>query len=205
MEDATIRAYQERADAYLAADREPPEPVLAWQRRFAAIVGAGGTVLARGSGPGRDADRLEGFGLRVLRSDATPAFTERLRAMGHDVLDLDVRRDPIPEVDGVFVNAVLLHLDRAELADALQRIRAALRPHGAFACSLKEGDGEEWHDRKLGRPRRFVYWRAAPLRAALEQAGFAVLAIEHIQGGTEPWLQVLARPVGQRARGCAVV
>ena len=41
--------------------------------------------------------------------------------------------------------------------------------------SLKEGDGEEWsvhgHVRE---PRRFVYWREAPLRAALTDAGWRV-------------------------------
>ena len=192
--DATIRAYEARADRYLAAHRSPVGDVLAWQDRFGALVPDGGRVLELGSGPGTDADRLEALGLRVLRSDATAAFADRLRAIGHAVLDLDVRRDPIPEaLDAVFANAVLLHLDRDELATALLRIHAALEPAGVLACTLKEGDGEEWHDRKLGVPRHFTYWREQPLRTALEQAGFTVLSIEHSQGATEPWLQVLAR------------
>jgi SAM-dependent methyltransferase len=143
-DDATIRAYEQRMDRYLAAQREPAADVAAWQDRFVELVGAGATVLELGSGPGTDADRLEGLGLRVLRSDATRAFADRLRALGHPVLDLDVRRDPLPQgVDGVFANAVLLHLDRDDLLAALLRLRAALVPGGVLACSLKEGDGEE--------------------------------------------------------------
>ena len=193
-DDATIRAYQERMYRYLAAQREPRADVLAWHDRFVGLLPSGATVLELGSGPGTDADRLEAHGLHVLRSDATPAFVERLRGLGHAVLDLDVRTDPLPSgLDGVFANAVLLHLTRDELPGALVRIREALRPGGVLASSLKEGDGEEWHDRKLGLPRRFTYWREAPLRSALEAAGFGVLSIEHVQGAADDWLQVLAR------------
>ena len=193
-DDATIRAYEQRMEAYLAADREPQQHVLDWQQRFVGLVGAGGTVLEVGSGPGRDADRLEALGLAVLRSDATPAFVRRLRDLGHEVLTIDVRTDPLPQrLDGVFANAVLLHLDRDAMPAVLDRIAAALRPGGILACSLKEGDGDEWHSRKLGGPRRFTYWREDPLRTALEAAGFAIEAIEHTRGATEDWLQVLAR------------
>jgi SAM-dependent methyltransferase len=192
-DDATIRAYEQRMDRYLAAYREPHGDVLAWQDRFVGMAGPGATVLELGSGPGADADRLERGGLRVLRSDAARAFADRLRALGHDVLDLDVRRDPLPAgIRGVYANAVLLHLDREELGAALLRLRSALPPGGVLACSLKEGDGEEWHDRKLGVPRRFTYWRAAPLRNALEAAGFTVVSIEHSVGRLDDWLLVLA-------------
>jgi SAM-dependent methyltransferase len=192
--DATIRAYEARADRYLAAHGELAPDLAAWQDRFVELVGVGGTVLELGSGPGTDADRLEALGLRILRSDATRAFADRLRGLGHEVLDLDVRRDPLPSpLDGAFANAVLLHLDRDELAAALLRLRAALVPEGILACTVKEGDGEEWHDRKLGLPRHFTYWRELPLRDALETAGFAIESIEHRRGVTDDWLQVLAR------------
>ena len=151
-------------------------------------------MLELGSGPGTDADRLEAFGLRVLRSDATPSFTERLRGLGHAVLELDVRRDALPSpVDGVFANAVLLHLDRDALPAALLRMHGALAPGGVLGGTLKEGDGEEWSDRKLGVPRHFTYWREAPLREALEAAGCTVLSIERLRGRADDWLQVLAR------------
>ena len=54
-----------------------------------------------------------------------------------------------------------------------------------------------YHRSKLGLPRRFTYWRAGPLRDALEAAGFEVLSVEQSRGAVEDWLQVLAlRPSG---------
>ena len=191
--DATIDAYEAGMDAYLAAQGDHPAMVVRWLERFAAALPPSGRVLEIGSGPGRDADLLEGRGLHVQRSDATRAFADRLRSRGHAVLDLDVRRDPLPaDLDGVLANAVLLHLQREELASALQRIRAALAPGGVLAFSMKEGDGEEWSTAKLGRPRRFTYWRADALRAAVTGAGFTVLSLERAAGRSDDWLQVLA-------------
>ena len=39
-DDATIRAYEQRMDRYLAAYREPAGDVLAWQDRFVGRVGS---------------------------------------------------------------------------------------------------------------------------------------------------------------------
>ncbi|RIX27513.1 class I SAM-dependent methyltransferase [Amnibacterium setariae] len=88
---------------------------------------------------------------------------------------------------------MLLHLDRDELAAVLARVHDALRPTGVLACTVKEGDGEEVHSRKLGLPRRFTYWRPAPLRTVLQGAAFDVLSIERSHGEVDDRLQVLVR------------
>lgn len=192
--DRTIAAYDDRVDAYLAArPATPPEAVVAWLQRFAGLV-PGPRVLEIGSGPGDDADLLEGHGLRVQRSDASRAFVDRLRGLGHDALLLDLRRDPLPGgFDGVLADAVLLHLERDELDRALRAICDALVPGGVLAYSLKEGDGETWSERKLGVPRRFVLWREPALRAALERAGLVAIEVQRVEGRADRWLQVLAR------------
>jgi SAM-dependent methyltransferase len=192
--DETLRTYQQAADRYVEHDHEPAPEIVAWQRRFVDLLPRGADVLEIGSGPGRDADGLESMGVRVRRTDATPAFVDRLRALGREAAILDVRHDPLPaDLDGAFAGAVLLHLDRDAFAAALARIRDALRPGGVLACTLKEGDGEETHSRKLGLPRTFTYWREVPLRAALETARLEVLSIEHRRGEADDWLMVLAR------------
>ena len=110
----------------------------------------GAHVLEIGSGPGFDADVLEERGFRVRRTDATAAFVEMQRAQGHEADLLDVRTDDVGgPYDVVFAQAVLLHIDRAELPGVLARLSAAVRPGGLLAVSLKEGDGEEWSSHKV--------------------------------------------------------
>lgn len=192
--DATIRAYEAGAQRYLDSHRGVGADVVAWLDAFVALLPPAALVLEIGSGPGTDAAMLEARGLRVIRSDATRAFADRLRAAGHDVLDLDIRSGPLPApLDGVFASAVLLHLTGDEFATALGHIGAALTTRGVLAFTLKEGDGEIWTDAKLGLPRRFTFWRTDTLRSAVESAGFEVVSVRRSSGDTDDWLQVLAR------------
>jgi SAM-dependent methyltransferase len=190
--DATLAAYQDGAAQYLGASRYPGPALAAFLDRLAGLA-AGGDVLEIGSGPGWDADYLEARGVRVIRTDATQAFVDRLRAAGHDARLLDIRRDPLGRpYQAVLANAVLLHLSRPQFEDAAERVRQAVVPGGTLAITLKEGDGARWTHEKLSMPRHFTYWREPGLRAALARAGWSVLSVEHVAGRTEPWLYVMA-------------
>ncbi|MDK0698814.1 hypothetical protein P5E74_14345, partial [Clostridium perfringens] len=71
----------------------------------------------------------------------------------------------------------------------------AVRPGGLLGASLKEGDGEAWSTHgSVTAPRRFVYWREGPLRAALEGSGWQVrdLTVEVSPFNDQPWLLVQA-------------
>jgi len=154
----------------------------------------GAQVLEIGSGPGFDAALLEDRGFRVRRTDATAAFVEMLRANGHEADLLDVRTDDVGgPYDVVFAQAVLLHIDRAELPRVLARLSAAVRPGGLLAISLKEGDGEAWSSHKVELPRHFVFWREEPLRTALVGAGWEPVVVEHVVTPGDPWLVSLSR------------
>ena len=76
----------------------------------------------------------------------------------------------------------------------LRRLAEATRAGGALGMSLKEGDGEEWSSHGHVRAaRRFVYWREAPLRSVLSEAGWRVDELAHRVGGNgQPWLTVRA-------------
>ena len=164
----------------------------------AAHAPSGATVLEVGSGPGHDADRLEALGFAVRRTDAARSFVELQRADGHEIDVLDVRTDDLGgPYDVVFAQAVLLHIDRADLPGVLARVLAAVRPGGLLALTLKEGDGEEWSSHKVELPRHFTYWRADPLRAALVGAGWEPVVLEQTSSSYGPWLRSLSRrPAG---------
>jgi hypothetical protein len=141
-----------------------------------------------------DAAYLERRGLNVSRTDATPAFVEMMRAAGHEARLLDIRTDDLGGPwEAVLAQAVLLHLDRTQFADALQRIRQAVMDGGVLAFTVKEGDGDAWSEAKLGLPRHFTYWRERSLRDVLEQTHWAVMSVDRVDGRLEPWLYVMAR------------
>ncbi|HEY3758511.1 MAG TPA: class I SAM-dependent methyltransferase [Solirubrobacteraceae bacterium] len=191
--DGTLETYEARASLYAAHDRGRHAAFVAFLDTFAALAGDG-CVLELGSGPGRDADYLEGKGLRVIRTDAAASFVEMMRAAGHDARQLDVRTDDFggPH-NAVLADAVLLHLTRRQLEDVLRRLRAAIRDGGLLAFTVKQGTGEGWTTEKLGRPRYFVYWQEDALREVLSRTGWTVSSLEHSAGPTDDWLQVIAR------------
>lgn len=191
--DATLAAYQSAADEYLTGSARPAPSLLAYLDRFAELVGDG-PVLEIGSGPGWDADHLESRGTRVERTDATPAFVDRLRRLGHEARLLDARTDELGgPYAGLIADAVLLHLSRAQCADFLVRARTAVVPGGVLAFTLKQGDGEGWSDRKLSVARHFTYWRPGAVRELLKRSGWEVLRLDEADGRTESWLYCLAR------------
>ena len=198
---ATRGAYDADAESYRDGTVELPDTVRAALEEFVAAVGPGGRVLEIGSGPGRDARELESRGLGVRRTDVTPAFVELMRADGTsaDVIDpltddlTDPERPDAP-YDGVWANACLLHVDRADLPVVLRRLAEATRAGGVLAASVKEGDGEGWLQHgHVSAPRRFVFWREEPLREVLEAAGWRVEEVVRTAGlRGEHWLAVSA-------------
>jgi hypothetical protein len=196
---ATVAAYDGDATAYSDAVWELNDAMTAELDWFAAAVGSGGAVLEIGSAGGRDAIALEERGLTVRRTDVTPAFVELMRSRGHDADLLDPLTDDLVDdqhgpYDGVWASACLLHVAREELPTVLRHLSTATRGGGALAMSLKGGDGEEWSVHGHVRaPRRFTYWREAPLRAVLLDAGWRVQEItRRTSANGQPWLMVRA-------------
>ena len=150
-------------------------------------------MLEIGSGPGWDADYLEGHGVPVIRTDATPAFVSLLRAAGHNARLLDARTDPLGgPYQGILANAVLHHLNRDQFEDVLRRARTAVAASGILGFTVKEGHGAAWSEHKLGLPRHFTYWQEPAVRAALHRAGWPDASICHV-ASRDNWLYVLAR------------
>lgn len=193
--DDTIAAYQADAAAYAAGTAAVPASVAHDLDELAGRLGAGAHVLEIGSGPGRDARELEARGLVVRRTDITPAFVELMRADGFaaDVLDplVDDLGGPY---DGVWANAVLIHLAREEMPVVLARLRAATRPGGVCYLSVQEGEGDQWLARgHVTGARHFTFWQEPALREALADAGWQVDLLRRSETPNGTWLDVFAR------------
>jgi SAM-dependent methyltransferase len=191
----TLASYEAAADRY--AERQPaatPTELLAFLDAIAGSLPPSGRVLEIGSATGHDAALLEARGLRVHRTDATRAFVEQLRSRGLQAEILNVITDELGGPwDGVYANAVLLHLDASELAGVLAKTAGAVVPGGVLGFTVKEGDGAGWSTAKLDHPRHFTYWRPAPLRVMLDSSPWDLIGLERVAGAGDDWLYCLCR------------
>jgi SAM-dependent methyltransferase len=195
----TVRAYDLDAAAYADAGPQLSDGVRADLEDLAARLGPGARVLEIGSGGGRDALAMEELGLVVRRTDVAAGFVALLRSQGHscDLVDplVDDLTSPDGPYDGVWANASLLHVDRADLPTVLARLAAVTRPGGVLRASLKEGDGEGWSTHgAISSPRHFAYWREAALREVTAGAGWTDVSVRSGLPGRrgETWLELSA-------------
>ena len=195
----TVRAYELDAVAYVEASPPMPGSVRADLEVLAMRLGPGARVLEIGSGGGRDALVMEELGLRVRRTDVTPAFVALLREQGHAADVVDPLVDDLASADGpydaVWANASLLHVARADLPTVLSRLAEVTRDGGLLRASLKEGDGEGWSTHgSIRHPRHFTYWRAAAVTDVVAGARWSHAEVRSGVPGTrgETWLEVSA-------------
>jgi SAM-dependent methyltransferase len=152
----TLASYEAAADLYVA--HQPPTApaaLLTFLDAIAELLPNGGRVLEIGSATGQDAALLEARGLRVRRTDATGGFVKRLRSLGVEAEILNVVTDELGGPwEGIFANAVFLHLNVCELAGVLAKTARSVTPGGILGFTVKEGDGAGWSTAKLNLPRQ---------------------------------------------------
>lgn len=188
----TLAFYATEAERY-ATRGEPPNRI--YVDRFAARLAPGAAVLELGCGGGQDSAAMLAKGLDVTPTDGTPDMAvEAAKRLGRPVAVLRFDAiDAVSRYDGVYANACLLHVPRADLTPILAAIHRALRVGGVFYASFKEGTAEGRD--KFGR--FYNYPSAEWLSTAFAAAGFAAIDIEPARGGgydalPTPWLHVLA-------------
>jgi len=191
----TIESYEGHVQEYIdGTPQEVSGNVKDWLDQTFATVPKEARVLEFGSAFGRDAAYLESQGYSVECTDATPAFVELLQSKGFNARQLNLITDDIPrDIDVALANAVLLHFTRDEVTHVVQEVYAALKPGGTFAFSLKQGEGEEWSEAKLGVPRYFCYWGASQIQELLAESGFddvEILGDRQTEHAT--WLHIIA-------------
>ena len=163
----TIASYEASAREYnaIVAGHRPPEIVDAL-RRMMQFVPAGGTVLEIGSGSGQDADFIESLGGVVRRTDAAQAFLDLQAERGKKGELLNVVTDALGgPYSAILAMAVLIHVDREQVAAVLRKVFDALEPGGVFLAGMRIGEGETNGDYQT------VYWAKDRFADELAAAG----------------------------------
>lgn len=171
----TRATYDEVAGLYLERHRAREQ----WGERmdrFVAGLAPGARVIDVGCGPGLDTAELRDRGLRAIGLDRSIGMlcAGAAECPGPRVL-ADMCALPVGRcVDGLWVNASLLHLDRDQVPGALRDFARALRPGGLLYLAVKEGPGAGWDHEPYGQARWFTYWTGPALDRELAEAGFSV-------------------------------
>ena len=194
--DRTIKSYNSHIREYLDGTvHEVSGAVKEWLDCTLEGVSTDVQIVELGSAFGRDAAYLKSKGYHVRCTDATVGFVELLQKEGYDVDLLNAITDELPQgVDIVLANAVLLHFTRDEATAVIEKVYGALSGGGKFAFTLKQGEGEEWSNDKLGAPRFFTYWTDGQIRKILEDAGYDDIVVWGDRStGHSTWLQIIAK------------
>ena len=174
----TTQTYAKLGEKYLSdiKDSTPSELY-----DFIGLFQKGDSVLDVGTAGSRDAKIMSDAGLVVTGIDVVDEFLESARKnnptatfIHMDLLDLDF---PNEEFDGVWANAVLLHLKRDDVPHALSNLYRVLKVGGKLHVRLKEGSGEKVVKEALsqGEERFFTFFSRSEVEHSLEDAGFKII------------------------------
>ncbi len=193
IDPATLEFYTNRAPHYTFSSARSHSRSL---DAFLDRLEPGARVLELGCGAGQDSNRMRQRGFAIDATDGVPAMVK----MANERYGLDARTMRFDELtaraeyEAVWAHATLLHCPRAELPDALVRIRRALKPGGLHFASYKLGGGEGRD--LLGRLHNFP--SAEWLLARYEEAGFSLIEYDVYAGnasdGTQrDWIDITVR------------
>lgn len=171
---------------------------------FADFFRAGDSVLDVGCGPGIKVKVLFQRGLTVTGidfSESMIAIAKREVPQGEfQVMDINDLSGLQREFDGIFAQAVLLHISRKDMLGVLQGLVKKLKPGGYFYCAVKEkrvGQPEEeikWdNDCGYSYERFFSYFTLDEMLAYMRELDLTVVWKEITPSGRTRWIQVIAR------------
>ena len=195
----TLAHYERNAEAFWAGTRDH-DVRQNIDALLAAIEGAPPfAILDFGCGPGRDLKAFAALGATAIGLEGAPRLASMAREYSgcevweQDFLALDL---PARRFDGVFANASLFHVPRAQLPRVLHELHACLKPGGVLFSSNPRGGNEEgWHGGRYGVHHDLQSWRAY-----LVAAGYAEILHYYRPEGVpleeRPWLASLWRRPG---------
>lgn len=145
-QDGTSSFYSQNAAAYAARLTKPNTARLA---AFLGRLAPDAEILELGCGGGRDTAVMIERGRRVTPTDGTPEMAQEASIrLGIPVKVLRFEDiDAENAFDGIWANACLLHVQRAELGGILAKIHDALRSGGVFYASFKAGETDGLDER----------------------------------------------------------
>ena len=187
----TLAHYDERAESFWEGtrDHDVSQNIATLMRHIEATPPF--AILDFGCGPGRDLRTFADMGHAPVGLEGAPRLAAMARVhSGCEVWEQDFLALRLPQArfDGVFANASLFHVPRAELPRVLRELHACLKPRGVLFSSTPRGRNEEgWNAGRYGAWHDLEGWRGY-----LTDAGFTEIEHYYRPPGLpleqQPWL-----------------
>lgn len=171
---------------------------------FVRRVKSGGTVLDLGCAGGMKSKFLSEKGFAVTGVDISEKMIEiaKREVSGVEFFCLDLRDigSLQKKFDGIFCQAVFLHLRKNEVVDTLLRLKHFLYSGGILYVAVKEqrpGQAEEAvlkeNDYGYEYERFFSYYNMKELHDFFVSAGFEIVSEDRVSAGKTTWLEIVGR------------
>lgn len=172
---------------------------------FMRLLAQGASVLDVGCGAGFKSGYLARHGFSVTGIDFSDGLIDIARKEVPEVefLVIDMREmGELPMFDGIFAQASLLHIPRAEIAATLQGLFAHLTPGGYLYVAVKGSrpgkpleEVKEEHSYGYPYERFFSYFTIEELRGHFKDAGLEVVYENINTVGKTDWVQIIGKKV----------
>lgn len=192
--EKTLSYYNRQPDQFIRTAMEADMTEI--RSCFTKHLGPNARILDFGCGSGRDTKAFLEAGYIVEAIDGSEELCKKAAAYTgipvKQMLFSDLNEKD--RYDGIWANASILHLPRAELADVLQKLEKALRPQGILFASFKYGTFEG-----IRTGRYYTDFTRDTLSAFWEKTTTLKIFDEWITNDTIPgreelqWINILAR------------
>jgi trans-aconitate methyltransferase len=197
----TTKIYNQIVDTYVSENENRVHMKLD-VKKFSSLMPQNARVIDLGCGVGFDSRdlKLARKDLQIIGIDNSEEMlkqfskiTSSIPTENKDILSVVFERSAL---DGVWMNASLLHLTKEDGKTLLGRILFWLKPGGYLYLQLKKGEGEkEVPASKYGRSdlsRFYSFYDENELKKMLSGLGYAVESIETEKRKSEIWIKVFA-------------
>lgn len=175
---STTEVYNTLGKKYLKDSKKivPPERI-----EFSKLFKKGDTILDVGCGGGRDATFFTNKGFKVVGIDTSSVLIDIAREAEPratfecgDLLKINFPKDTF---NGIWAQAVLLHLKRNDVPKALKKFYSILKKDGVLHIRVKKGKGEAYVKEKLSgwHERFYTYFTKTEMEALVKAQGFTIV------------------------------
>lgn len=198
MKNITQATYDKIAPAFAKTNAEMPENLLREAQKFIETLPTNGLCLDLGCGAGRDTAWFSQQGLNILGADLSIGMlTEARKITLRPLAQMDMLHLGFADKSfaGVWCNAALLHLPKANAPQALQEMRRILWDNGVLdlAVQLGNGEGFETNPYEANQGERFYSrYQENEMQKMLTTNGFIILEMEKVTS-KRPWLRFVAQ------------